>query len=53
LRAILPTLLAGQLDEVFGLDQAIVIPAADAWTWLAMQDGVLAADTRTLMAPAR
>jgi len=53
LRAILPTLLAGQLDEVFGLDQAIVIPAADAWTWLSMQDGVLATDTRPLIAPAR
>src|ERR1043165_3686913 len=36
LRAILPTLLAGQLDEVFGLGQTIVIPATDAWTWLSM-----------------
>src|SRR4051812_22829524 len=34
LQAILPALLAGQLDEIFALDQAIVIPAADAWTWL-------------------
>ena len=50
LRAILPTLLAGQLDEVFALGQSIVIPAAAAWTWLAMQDGVLATDTRPLMA---
>jgi Domain of unknown function (DUF4123) len=53
LRAILPTLLAGQLDELFGLGQAIVIPAADAWTWLSMEQGVLATDTRPLMAPAR
>ena len=54
LRAVLPTLLAGQLDEVFGLGQEIVIPAADAWTWLSMQEGVLATDTRPLMAaPAR
>ena len=53
LGTILPTLLAGQLDEVFGLGQAIVLPAADAWTWLSMQEGVLATDTRSLMAPAR
>ena len=52
-RAVLPTLLAGQLDEVFGLGQAIVIPAADAWTWLSMEQGVLATDTRPLMAAAR
>jgi len=53
LRAMLPMLLAGQLDEVFGLGQEIVMPAADAWTWLSMQEGVLATDTRPLMAPAR
>jgi hypothetical protein len=53
LRAVLPTLLAGQLDEVFGLRQAIVIPALDAWTWLAMEDGLLSTDTRSLMAAAR
>ena len=53
LRAVLPSLLAGQLDEVFGLGQAIVIPSADAWTWLSMQEGVLATDTRPLMQPAR
>ena len=53
LRAVLPTLLAGQLDEVFGLGQAIVIPASDAWTWLSIEQGVLATDTRPLMAPAR
>ena len=53
LRAILPTLLAGQLDEVFGLSQTIVIPATDAWTFLSMEQGVLATDTRPLMAPAR
>jgi hypothetical protein len=53
LRAVLPTLMAGQLDELFGLDQTIVIPAADAWTWLSLEQGVLATDTRPLMAPAR
>ena len=53
LLAILPTLMAGQLDELFGLDQTIVIPAADAWTWLSLEQGVLATDTRPLMAAAR
>jgi len=45
--------MAGQLDELFGLDQTIVIPAADAWTWLSLEQGVLATDTRPLMATAR
>jgi len=53
LRAILPLLLAGQLDEIFGLGQTFVIPATDAWTWLSMEQGVLAIDTRPLMAAAR
>jgi hypothetical protein len=53
LRTVLPTLLAGQLDEVFALRQAIVIPAVDAWTWLSMEDGVLSTDTRSLMATPR
>jgi hypothetical protein len=53
LRAVLPTLTAGQLDELFGLGQAIVVPAADAWTWLSLEQGVLATDNRPLMAPAR
>ena len=53
LRTVLPTLLAGQLDEVFALRQAIVVPAVDAWTWLSMEDGVLFTDTRALMAAAR
>ena len=52
LQTVLPTLLGGQLDEIFGLGQAIVVPAADAWTWLALEDGVLAADRRALMAQA-
>lgn len=53
LSAVLPTLLAGQLDEVFSLRQAIVIPAVDAWTWLAMENGLLSTDVRPLMAAAR
>lgn len=53
LTAILPTLLAGQLDELFGLGQTLVIPARDAWTWLSIEQGVLATDTRPLLASAR
>jgi hypothetical protein len=43
----------GQLDEVFGLGQTVVLPAAAAWTRLSMDQGVLATDVRPLMAPAR
>ena len=53
LRTVLPTLLAGQLDEVFALRQAIVIPSVDSWTWLALEDGVLSTDTRPLKATSR
>jgi hypothetical protein len=53
LRAILPALLAGQLDEIFAIGQSIVVPAPDAWTWLAMENGLLATDSRPLMAAAR
>jgi hypothetical protein len=49
LRAALPTLLAGQLDEVFGAGQTIVIAEPEAWTWLAMEQGVLSTDVRPLM----
>ena len=53
LHTALPTLLAGQLDELFGLGQSIVVPAVDAWTWLSLEQGVLATDARPLMAAAR
>jgi hypothetical protein len=53
LRTILPTLLAAQLDEVFALGETIVIVAADAWTWLAMPEGVLATDVRQVMRQAK
>ncbi|MEP7302979.1 MAG: DUF4123 domain-containing protein [Caldimonas sp.] len=53
LQTVLPTLLAGQLDELFALGQTIVVPAADAWTWLAMEEGVLGTDVRPVMAAAR
>ena len=53
LQTVLPTLLGGQIDEIFGLGQAIVVPAGDGWTWLTLEEGVLATDKRALMAPAR
>jgi hypothetical protein len=53
LHAILPALLAGQLDEIFAIGQSIVIPAPDAWTWLAMENGLLATDSRPVMAAPR
>jgi hypothetical protein len=49
LRTILPTLIAGQLDEVFADGMAIVIPEASAWTWFSVRDGVLASETRPLL----
>ncbi len=49
LAAVLPALLAGQLDEVFAPGQSIVLPRAEAWTWLALDRGVLATETRPLM----
>ena len=53
LRTAMPTLLAGQLDEMFALNQAIVLPEAGAWTWLVMENGVLSTDVRPVMAPTR
>jgi hypothetical protein len=53
LQTILPTLLAGQLDEIFAVVQALVIAEPDAWTWLGLEQGVLSTDKRPLMRPAR
>lgn len=49
LRTALPTMLAGQLDEFFAAGQAMVIAEAQAWTWLALEQGVLATDVRPVM----
>lgn len=49
LQLILPSLSAAQLDELFGAGQALVIPSASAWTWHALQQGVLASTVRDLM----
>lgn len=49
LRTALPALLSGQLDEVFGAGQTIVIAETRAWTWLAMEQGVLSTEVRPLM----
>jgi hypothetical protein len=49
----LPTLLAGQLDELFTGVQAFVIAEPQAWTWLAMEQGLLSTDRRPLMPASR
>ena len=49
----LPIFAAGQLDEIFALQQTIVIPASDAWTWLSLAEGVLATDIRPVLAASR
>lgn len=52
-RALLPTLLASQLDEFFALGQTIVVPTATDWTWFEMRDGMLSTDTRMAMPASR
>lgn len=52
-RELLPTLLSAQLDEVFALNQSIILPTSDAWTWFTVQQGVLASETRHVMQAAR
>lgn len=49
LAALLPELTPSQQDEVFGAGQQIVLPGETAWTWLAMEQGVLAREERALM----
>ena len=46
---VLPALLAGQLDEVFAPGQTLVVAGADAWTWFALENGILATETRPLL----
>ena len=53
LRTVLPTLLAGKLDELFTGVQAFVIAEPQAWTWLAMEKGLLSTDRRPLMPASR
>ena len=52
LRIAVENFSAGQLDEFFGIGQSIVLPEPSRWTWLAMEQGVLTTDSRTLMAAA-
>jgi hypothetical protein len=49
LEAVLPTLSASQLDELFSLGQSIVVPGANAWTWHALEHGVLSSSSRALL----
>ena len=52
LRTVLPTFLGGQLDEFFAVGQTVVLPESDRWTWLGMERGVLATESRALMSAA-
>jgi len=52
LEMLLPALSAAQLDEVFGAGQSIVLVSREAWTWHAMEQGVLVSDVRPMMAAA-
>jgi len=49
LNTLLPELLPSQQDEVFGAGQQIVLPTSAGWTWLALEQGVLARDERPLL----
>jgi hypothetical protein len=53
LTTLLPQLTPSQQDEVFGAGQQIVLPATSGWTWLAMEQGVLAREHRPLLQPAK
>ena len=44
---------SGQLDEFFGIGQAIVLPEPSQWTWLAMDEGLVTSDVRAVIAPPR
>lgn len=49
LAALLPALSPSQQDEVFAAGQQIVLPSAAMWTWLALEQGVLAREDRPLL----
>lgn len=53
LTTLLPTLSPSQLDTLFALDQQIVLLTPAAWTWHAMEQGVLASSERPLLRPPR
>lgn len=53
LEALLPELTPSQQDEVFGAGQQIVLVGASTWTWLAMEQGVLAREVRPLLPAAK
>lgn len=49
LRIVLPTLTPGQLDEVFAPAQQLVLVEPARWTFLSLENGLLATDARPLM----
>ncbi|MDB5817720.1 MAG: hypothetical protein JWQ11_1360 [Rhizobacter sp.] len=50
LELLVPTFTASQLDRFFAIGQALVLPAAHAWTWFALHDGELRTTVRPLLA---
>lgn len=52
LRAMLPVLAPGQLDEVFARGQQLVIAEPAQWTFLSLADGLLASEVRPRLAAA-
>ena len=51
LDALLPQFTPGQLDELFGPGLALVVPAADAWTWHTLEQGLLVSTPRGAAPP--
>jgi hypothetical protein len=49
LTALLPSFSPSQHDELFGAGQQIVLVSTEAWTWHALEQGVLASTERPLM----
>jgi hypothetical protein len=47
--ALLPSFSPSQLDELFAAGQQIVVVSAQAWTWHALEQGVLASTERAVM----
>ena len=50
LQALLPSMSPSQLQTFFGDSSAIVLPAANSWTWYRESVGQLVTDVRTLAA---
>lgn len=49
MQTLLPKLLPSQLDELFEANQSMVLVNSKAWTWYALEQGLLASQVRRLM----